>query len=435
MTRRVLFIFGSQACVPEDPLRAARRLGCATAVLAAAPPCGLPPGLVDHVQTVDTRSPTAVAAAVAALHGAEPLAAVVAYDDQAVPLAARAAAALGLPGNPVDAADASRDKFEMKRRFAAAGVPIAPHVLATDEDDAAGWAETHGYPVVLKPVRGSASQGVIRADSEAELRQAYRRLCAIVRDQGLDTGGRGDAVQLVETYLDGEEISVELLIDDGVAHTLCIFDKPRPLAGPFFEETLYVTPTALSPRRREAAVELAQSAASALGLRTGPVHCEIRLASAGPRVLEVGARLIGGACSRVFRHVLTEDIHEQVIRLALGERARPPERRPGSAGAMMLPIPRAGRLIAVRGVEQARRVPGVQEVILNASPGDVILPFPEQSCYVGFATAAAATPAAVERALDRVAELVELDLEPLVDQAEAGADCRCPPPAEQGCVA
>ena len=409
---RVLFLFGAQACVPEDPLLAARRLGCRTAVLAAAPPCGLADGLVDHFEPVDIRAQAKVVAAATCLHAADPLAAVVAYDDQAVPLAARVAAALDLPGNPVDAADASRDKVEMKRRFVAAGVPIAPYTLAVGEDAAADWASAHGYPVVVKPVRGSASQGVIRADSELELRQAFRRLRRIVVEQGLDTGDRGDAAQLVEHYLDGREISVEMLLDGGVVHLLCIFGKPRPLTGPFFEETLYVTPPDLVDRERREAVDLARRAVTALDLQTGPVHCEIRLSSAGPRVLEVGARLIGGACSRVFRHVLSDDVHREVVRLALGEALHPPERKPGAAGAMMLPIPSAGVLARVRGVEQAREVPGVQEVILNAAIGDHILPFPEQSCYVGFATAAAESPAEVEQALTRVAELIELEIEP-----------------------
>lgn len=413
MKRQVLFLFGSQACVPGDPLSAARGLGCTTAVLARALPCGLAANGIDSFESVRMEAPEEVVAAARALHGRRPVHAVVAYDDQAVPVAARVAADLGLPGHPVAAADAARDKALMKRCFESSGIPIAPYTLAKSEDDAVQWASDHGYPVVVKPVRGSASQGVIRADDEGELRHAYRRLRRIVLQQGLDTGGRSDAEQLVEAYLDGCEVSVELLVFDGEPQVLCVFEKPQPLQGPFFEETIYVTPARLSGERLAEIETLAVRAVKALGLRHGPAHCEIRLSSQGLFVLEIGARLIGGACSRVFRYILEEDIHAHVIRLALGDRVPQPARRPGAAGAMMLPIPAEGRLVAMRGLEEAAEVPGVQDVIVNASPGDVIVPFPEQSCYVGFLTAAAGGPAEVEQALSAAGGLIQLDLEPL----------------------
>jgi biotin carboxylase/GNAT superfamily N-acetyltransferase len=437
MKRQVLFLFGSQACVPGDPLLAARGLGCATAVLARAMPCGLAAGNVDYFETVRMEAPDEVVATARALQARKPVHAVIAYDDQAVPVAARVAAELGLPGHPVAAADASRDKALMKEHFERAGVPIAPYTLARNEEDAVRWAADHGYPVVVKPVRGSASQGVIRADSERELRQAYRRLRRIVLQQGLDTGGRSDAEHLVEAYLDGTEVSVELLVSHGEPSVLCVFEKPQPLAGPFFEETIYVTPPRLARERVEEIERLALRAVAALGLRHGPAHCEIRLSSSGLFVLEIGARLIGGACSRVFRYVLDEDIHAQVIRLAMGDRLRPPGRRPGAAGAMMLPIPREGRLLGMRGLEEAEAVPGIEDVIVNASPGDIIVPFPEQSCYVGFLTAAAGSPAEVEEALTTASGCIQLDLEPLdcehwiYDIGDSCDSCSCGPPSHE----
>jgi len=410
---RVLFLYGSQACVPEDPLRAAKRLGCATVAFAAKPPCGPCEGLVDEFRAVDLGRREAVIAAADELRSGGGLDAVVAYDDQAAPVAAQVAAALGLPGNPVEAAESARDKVAMKRRFDASGVPCAPWKLAGDEDDAVAWAAAGGYPVVVKPVRGSASQGVSRADSEDELRGAYRRLRRLVVDQGLDTGGRPDAEQLVEGYLDGTEVSVELLLSAGEPNVLAVFDKPKPLTGPFFEETIYVAPGRLDPPQRGQVEDLAQCAVAALGLTTGAAHCEVRLTSSGPVVLEVGARLIGGACSRAFRWLVEDDLHAFLIRLALGERPPWPRSREGAAGAMMLPIPRQGRLQAVRGLEAARRIPGIVNVLITAKPGDVILEFPEQSCYIGFLTAAAADPEAVEQALVEAAASLDVEVEPL----------------------
>jgi biotin carboxylase/GNAT superfamily N-acetyltransferase len=413
MRRQILFVFGSQACVPGDPLLAAKELGCQTTVVGQSIPCGLPAELVDRFERVSLSDVDEVLDMARSLHGFRPVHAVVGYDDQAVPVVARIAAALGLPGNPVEAADAARDKVLMKQRFEAAGLPIAPYHLAGDEEDAISWASRNGYPVVVKPVRGSASQGVIRADSEPELRHAYRRLRRIVRSQGLDTGGRSDAEQLVEGYIVGNEYSVEFLIKDGQPHVLCLFEKPRPLLGPFFEETIYVTPTSLSTDRQSEIKDLAIRAVDALGLHNGPAHCEIRLSNKGPFVLEIGARVIGGACSRVFRHVLDEDIHSYVLRLALGDEISFPQQRTGAAGAMILPIPGEGRLLSVTGVEKARSVPSIQDVIITASPGDIIIPFPEQNCYVGFLTARADTSAAVEEALSNAAGLIEMDLQPI----------------------
>lgn len=413
MTRQILFVFGNQACVPDDGLLAARQMGCTTTVMGAQLACCMSAELVDRFERVDLRRPDKVVEAARRIHAFEPIHAVVAYDDQGTPLAARIAAALGLPGHPIEAADAARDKVLMKQRFAAAGVPIAPYVLAQDEDDAVRWAGDNGYPVVVKPVRGSASQGVIRADDEAGLRQAYRRLRRIVLENRLDCGDRSDAQQLVEGYLDGAEYSVELFVRGGVPSVLCVFEKPLPLTGPFFEETIYATPARLAPEEHRQIEDLARRGAVALGLRDGFGHCELRSGSRGMAVLEIGARLIGGACSRVFRYVLDEDIHPYVLRLALGDEVAPPRQAAGAAGAMMLPITCEGTLKAVRGLERARQVPGVKDVILNTSPGEVILSFPEASCYVGFVTAQAASVEDVANALAEASRRIDFEVAPL----------------------
>lgn len=409
----ILFIFGMQACIPGDPLLAAKKLAFRTAVLAPRVPCGISAELIDLFEEVNLSLPHEIINAAHIIHRVHSLRAVVAYDDAAVPVVAHIAKDLGLPGHPVEAANASRDKVLMKARLRAAGIPIAPYTLATDEDDAVDWANRTGYPVVVKPVRGSASQGVIRADSELELRNAYRRVRRIIRENAFDTGERSDAQELVEGYLDGSEFSAELFVSGGRAEIFCLFEKPEPLHGPFFEETLYVTPTRLSEEQRLEIEELSVRAVMALGLRNGPAHCEIRLSSEGAFVLEIGARLIGGACSRVFRYAFGEDIHSYVLRLALGEPISLPKQWLRAAGALMVPIPREGRLRAIRGVEQVWSIPGIKDVLITANQGDLIVPFPEQSCYVGFVTASAATPEMVTDALAKASGAIELELTPL----------------------
>jgi biotin carboxylase/ribosomal protein S18 acetylase RimI-like enzyme len=417
--RQVLFVQGAHTCVPSDPLRAARGLGCRTVVLTpAVPACSDDADLMDAVEVTGSRGEGAVVGLALEYHARQPVSAVISYEDGAAVLAARIAEALDLPGHPVEAAIAAVDKPTMKQRFAAAGVPCARYRLADDEDDAVGFASEHGYPVVVKPCRGGASQGVMRANDEVELRACYRRLRRIVRDYGLDTGGRPNRVQLVESYLPGSEISVELIIDRGHAQVSTVFEKPRPLTGPFFEETIYLTPPRLPGQVREAAEVLAARAAAALGLWHGAAHCEIRVTDDGLYVLEVAGRLLGGACARVFRDCLGTDIHPLLLRLAMGERVVLPPRaataRQPVAAALMLPVPGEGKLVALRGTDRARRVPGITDVVEVGCPGDVIVPFPEQACYpVGFIGAAGQTHQAVEDALAWASASITVELAPV----------------------
>jgi D-alanine-D-alanine ligase-like ATP-grasp enzyme/GNAT superfamily N-acetyltransferase len=416
MPRQILFVLGDHTCVPSDPLQAAHDLGCRSLVFAPqVPGCGAEAGLMDQVEVVPAGHPEDAVRLARKYHAGQPLSAVVSYEDGASVTAARIAAGLGLPGHPVAAAVAAVDKPTMKERFTAAGLPIAPYLLAGDEDDAVAFTSQTGYPVVVKPCRGGASQGVIRADDEPGLRRAYRRLRRIVRDYGLDTGGRPNQVQLVEGYLPGGEVSVELVLDRGRPQVTAVFEKPRLLTGPFFEETVYLTPPRLDPGVQAEARELAVAAAAALGLWHGPAHCELRVCPDGLYLLEVAGRLLGGACARVFRDCLGTDIHPLLLRLAMGEEVDIPVADPARpAAALMLPVPGEGQLVALHGVDRARRVPGVTDVTEVGCLGDVIVPFPEQACYpVGFIGAAGATHEQVEDALAWASASISVELAPV----------------------
>jgi ribosomal protein S18 acetylase RimI-like enzyme len=416
MDRQILFVLGDHTCVPSDPLQAARDLGCRSLVFTpAAPGCGEDAGLMDRVEVIHPGRPDEAVELARKYHAEQPLNAVVSYEDGASILAAQIAADLGLPGHPVDAAIAAVDKPAMKQRFTAAGVPAAPYAVAEDEDDAVAFAQRTGYPVVVKPCRGGASQGVMRANDEAGLRLCYRRLRRIVRDYGLDNGGRPNRMQLVERYLPGTEISVELIVDRGRPQVTTVFEKPRPLTGPFFEETIYLTPARMPASVQADAEALAIKAAIALGLRHGPAHCEIRVSDDGLYVLEVAGRLLGGACARVFRDCLGTDIHPLLLRLAMGEQVELPAVGPDRlvAAALMLPVPGEGQLVALRGVDRARRVPGISDVTEVGCPGDIIVRFPEQACYpVGFIGATGATHEQVEDALAWASASISVELAP-----------------------
>ncbi|HLH25506.1 MAG TPA: ATP-grasp domain-containing protein [Chloroflexota bacterium] len=379
-------------------LQAARRLGVAV-VVGSERRQALARHAPGTTLALDLRHPDRAARQIAAFAAARPLAAVVGVDDDTTLVAAVAAEALGLPHNPVAAVRASRDKYVARQRFAAAGLPSPRFARVPLDADPGEAARAAPYPCVLKPIALAASRGVIRADDPAEFVQAFRRIAAM-----LAADGAGQTHLLVESFLPGPEVALEGLLLDGALRVLALFDKPDPLDGPYFEETLYVTPSRLPATTRAAIAATAGRAAAALGLRDGPLHAELRVGDGGPYVLEVAARSIGGLCSNALRFGTGLSLEELILRHALAAHAGAgeavlPEREACAAGVLMLPIPRAGTLRAVRGRAEALTVPGVEEVTITIPLGQPVVPLPEGDRYLGFVFARAATPAAVEAAL------------------------------------
>lgn len=335
-------------------------------------------------------------ATVAALAQEGPLGAVIAVDDSGSLLAARASAALGLPHNSLEAAEAARDKHLMRRLFARAGVPSPSFRLCSTGDDLAALAAEAPYPCVLKPLRLNGSRGVIRADDERGFVAAARRIGRLL-DRVEGKAGPHDF--LVETFIPGVEVALEGLIDRGKLQVLALFDKPDPLDGPFFEETIYVTPSRLPAETQAAILAVAARAATAVGLERGPLHAELRVSPAGPVMVELAGRSIGGLCSRTLRFGTDASLEELILRQAAGLPVDPPSGAGGAGGVMMIPIPQAGVLRAVGGVEGARAVPLVESVAITAPLHYPLVPLPEGDAYLGFIFARGATPEAVEAAL------------------------------------
>lgn len=353
----------------------------------------------DNLLTLDFADPDGAAARVAALADRRPLAAVVGVDDLTAVAAAAIAERLGLRTSARAAVTAARDKYQMRQCLAAAGVPVPRYRRIALKDDPFLAARGVAFPCVLKPLALSASRGVIRANNVDQFMAAFRRISALLARDDVEVSGDAAQFLLAEEYLPGIEVALEGLLMGGTLHTLALFDKPDPLEGPFFEETLYVTPSRL-PAEIQAAIERVTAAAcAALGLGEGPVHAELRVNDNGPWVLEVAARSIGGLCSRTLRFGTGMTLEEVILRHALGwpiaSLAR--ERRP--AGVMMIPIPRAGRLASIDGAPAAQGVPGIEEVTITAHVGQDLVPLPEGWQYLGFIFARADSAAAVEASL------------------------------------
>jgi biotin carboxylase len=328
-----------------------------------------------------------------------PIDAVVAVDDPAVLAGAAIAQALGCRANPVAAVGATRNKLVMRELLARAGVPAPRFTSVAVSADPVAAARDIEYPCVLKPLALSASRGVIRADTGTEFAAAFRRIAALLASPDVVALGESNDRILVERFVPGFEVALEGLLRQGVLTTLAIFDKPDPLDGPFFEETIYVTPSRLPESAQAAIRDCTARAAAALGLREGPVHAELRLNAEGPWILEIAARSIGGLCSRTLRFGTGMTLEEIILRHALGLPMATLERERAAAGVMMIPIPRGGVLEAVHGLEEAKDVPHIEDVAISAHSGQEIVPLPEGARYLGFIFSRAATPAAAEAAL------------------------------------
>jgi biotin carboxylase len=366
----------------------------------------------DHAVAVRFHEPDASLAAIVRAAKQRPVDGVLAVGDRPTVLAARAAAALGLPGNPPAAAEASRNKRLTRERLVAAGL-LAPWFVTMPLGGAAGdpqlslaSAQLSGppwpaFPCVVKPLGLSGSRGVIRANDQGELAAALRRVSALLarKDVRALRAGMDDEV-LVEGYIEGAEYAVEAVLTGGRLQVFAIFDKPDPLEGPFFEETIYLTPSALAPEVQAQIEATVASAAGALGLRHGPLHAECRVSSAGVTVLEMAPRPIGGLCSRVLRFGAGDvPLEEVLLRHAAGEDVSAVARERQAAGVMMIPIPKRGLLKRVEGESRARAVAGIEDVRITAKPDQLLEPLPEAGSYLGFIFARGAERKAVDAAL------------------------------------
>ena len=428
---RVLLITPPGSYRVHAYLEAAREFGIEMLV-ASEGEHSLVPGIRDGLR-VELADPEAVVAHVVSAHRDRPISGVVATDDATVEVANRAAAAIGLAHNAPSAARITRRKDLARAALAAAGLP-SPPMRRVDLRHAIGpQLDGIEFPCVVKPLAMSASRGVIRADDLPGLERACRRAGAIVAagagiparvaagaNAGVSFGAAFDAEErhalLVESFVPGPEIALEGMLAGGELSVLAIFDKPDPLDGPFFEETIYVTPSRLAPQVRSLAAERVREGCAAYGLTEGPVHAELRIHDGDAWIIEIAGRTIGGDCARLFTFGSGTSLEHLVLRRALGRApgvSDAPFRDGGrAAGVLMIPTPSAGTLRRVEGVMSAGRIPGVREVSITVREGYELVPLPEGGTYLGFVFALGENPAGVEASLRRAQETIRVVVAP-----------------------
>jgi biotin carboxylase len=360
----------------------------------------------DRAIPVHFESPDSAAYSVLeAVQGGDGVDGILALGDRPAVAAAYVARGLGLQHNHPAAVEACRSKLRTREVFRDAGlrVPWFRNVPLHPMPEPALLGIS--FPCVLKPVSLSASQGVMRANSREEFLAAAARIRRLLESPEILASREANLDQLiVEGYIPGREVAVEGLLTDGVLRMLAIFDKPDPLEGPFFEETIYVTPSRLPESQLRDVQQCAVNAVRALGLTHGPVHAEFRINNEGAWPLEVAPRPIGGLCARALRfaeaqHAQPIALEELLLRHAVDLPGKDWQREGAASGVMMIPVPQSGVLERVDGQEEARATPGITELQITARIHDYIAAWPEGSSYLGFLFARGRTPEEVETAL------------------------------------
>jgi biotin carboxylase len=384
----------------SDFLRAAEGIGVDLVVASENPP---PFDMGNRYLQVDCSDPVQAAEAIVALGDHVPLDGVVAADDGGVVAAAIAGQKLGVRANDPEAAGATRDKGRQRALLAAAEVPQPGFAVVEPSEDGTGAAARVGFPLVVKPLDRSAGQGVIRVEHPDDLGPALEKARSIV--------GEAETL-LVEEYMKGDEVALEGLVRDGELTTLALFDKPGASEGPYFPETILVTPSVLPGSAQAECRRVAAAALSAIGIGHGPVHVEMKVEGDRVRVIEVAARSIGGLCSRSLNFgLLGTTLETLILRNAIGLEKPELRREQTASGVLMIPIPSPGRFVSIEGLDRVRTLENITAVDITATPGSLVEPPPIGDRYLGFIFARAPERNQVEAALREAMSIVDVVVE------------------------
>ena len=365
-----------------------------------------------HTTTIDFSNLENGVSQIQNYHDGHPLCGILSVDDITGILAATASERLGLPHNQPEAVARTGNKLLLRRCLSENGLPQPSFQLVPITASPETTADNLNYPSVLKPLNLSASRGVIRANTKAEFISAFARVCKILETPDID--GRTSKTEniLVEDFWPGDEVALEGIMIQGELHCLALFDKPDPLDGPYFEETIYVTPSRLPADKQAAIMKMTTEAMKAIGLREGAVHAELRLGKNGPWVVEAASRSIGGLCARTLEFGAGLRLEDIILQHAAGRQIQSMTREKAAAGVMMIPVPQRGILRRVKGVDDAKRVPGIVDLTITIPIGQEVLPLPESTQYLGFIFAKADHPEDAENALRVAHEALEFEIEP-----------------------
>ena len=407
--KRLLLLLPTTGYRNDDFLDAAKNLN--VEIITAANYCHqlAPLWGISPIQSVHFDLPEVAVKQVLAALGREPDA-VLAVDDSGLELAALLREQLHLPGNLPAAVRVTRDKLAFRRLLQSGGLNCPDFYHLGNDSRTPALQAPCQFPVVVKARRLSSSRGVIRTDTPQAFREAVQWV------QRIQVKADRDAAQLglvVESFIPGREYALEGLLQAGGLRVLALFDKPDPLDGPYFEETLYITPSRLSQEKQDEIRQTVQHVCELAGLSSGPIHAEMRLNERGIWLLEIAARSIGGLCGRMLRHTLGMSLEELILRHALSL-PLPQAELDDAAGVMMIPIPRHGIFLGVRHLEDAMNIADISDIQITAHLGQTVAPPPEGASYLGFIFARGISPDAVDSALRQAHQRLVFDIHSVI---------------------
>jgi biotin carboxylase len=382
----------------EAFLEAAKKVGVSLTVAGDAPPDFLKQ-TPNSFLTLDLYGPSTAVPTVVEFAKTSPIDVVLGVNDQTVVLASIISEALGLSANSIDSVRAANNKQTMRKLLQKEGLPCPNFIVVGIDEKPGDVVQRVAFPCVLKPLTLSGSCGVIRADDRESFQNAFTRISHLLKTFERPEQEMAGRQILIEDFIPGIEVALEGLLMKNAFHPLALFDKPDPLDGPYFEETIYVTPSRFPPDTQTRITDSLEKAARAIGLQEGPVHGELRINNQDIWVIEVAARSIGGKCSRMLEFGTGRSLEELILLHTLGQELPSLDLTAGAGGVMMIPIPQEGILERVEGQEEAQQVPGVEELVMTAKPGDQLIPLPEGKRYLGFIVARGDQPEEVEETL------------------------------------
>jgi len=403
---RILFVSTASSYRNHAFIRAAQTLDMQWLLLCDST---VPADYANNSMLYNPRAYATTIATLTDLHHQQPFVACMALDDSGAHIAQQIAVDLALPHNSTTATEAARNKHAMRLALQTTTIPLPWFRCFVSSDDIAMITATVPYPCVIKPLELNGSRGVMRADTPAQLVIAHARLLRMLATLYPNSQ---EYEFLIESFIPGNEVALEAMMDNGVLIPLALFDKPDPLDGPFFEETIYVTPSRLPESTQQAIYAITQTAALAIGLVNGPVHAELRINSMGIYIVEIAGRSIGGLCSQTLRFGSDESLEMLIVRQASGLLTATPTRRHEAGGVMMIPIPTSGILQQVHGIETALAVPLIESIEITSPLYQPIITLPEGESYLGFIFARGQSPATVEQALRDAHALLRIQIIP-----------------------
>jgi biotin carboxylase len=308
---------------------------------------------------------------------------------------------LGLHGPGRRVVAQATNKERMRRAFEAAGAPSPISYGAQTVAQALAAAAKLTGPLIIKPSRNSGSRGVTRLDpstNEDALLRAFRLAVQESRDHSA----------VIEQFIEGPEFSVEILVWEGQARVLAITDK-QTTGAPAYVETGHCQPSRFTVAEQEAVQAAALAGVKALGIDWSAAHAEVRLSENGPFLIEIGARLGGDfITTELVPRSTGIDMVEGAIQLALGQRPALPRLHPPRGAAIRYLTPAPGTVREIRGLETAKRIPGVQIVEVSVAPGEVVPPITSSLARVGHVICEGATADAAVDAAERARDTIQI---------------------------